>query len=340
MKHDKVLLGHGSGGRMMRELIEKFFLPELSGGYSRLGSEDSAVLPMPVCGGVRLAITTDSYVVNPVFFPGGNIGDLAVNGTVNDLSMAGANPLYLTCGFIVEEGLPMDELTAIVRSMKEAAVKAGVDIVAGDTKVVDKGKADRIFINTAGVGLVPDGVKITASGVLPGDRIIISGTIGDHGMAVMSKREGLGFESSIVSDSAPLNTLVKDMLAAYPGIHAMRDPTRGGLASTLIEFAEASGVGIVLEEKSIPVNDPVRGACELLGLDPMYVANEGKLVAAVPPEHADAVLAAMKNNPYGKGSVIIGEAVATPPGKVLIKTLIGGTRIVDMLAGEQLPRIC
>ncbi len=340
MTHDKVLLGHGSGGRMMRELIEKFFLPELAGGYGRLGYEDSAVLSLPLAKGERIALTTDSYVVNPVFFPGGNIGDLAVNGTVNDLAMSGAKPLYITCGFIVEEGLPMDELAAIVRSVKEAAVKAGVDIVAGDTKVVDKGKADRIFINTAGVGVVPEGVSISASGVRPGDRIIISGTIGDHGMAVMSKREGLGFESSIVSDSAPLNSLVADMLAAYPGIHAMRDPTRGGLASTLIEFAEASGVGITLDEKSIPVTEPVRGACEMLGLDPMYVANEGKLVAAVPPEHAEAVLAAMKENPYGRGSVIIGEAMDSPAGKVLIKTLIGGTRIVDMLSGEQLPRIC
>ena len=324
----------------MRELIEKFFLPTLAGGYGRLGYEDSAVLPLPLSAGDRLALTTDSYVVNPIFFPGGNIGDLAVNGTVNDLAMSGARPMYITCGFIVEEGLPMDELAEIVRSMKEAALTAGVDIVAGDTKVVDKGKADKIFINTAGVGVVPEGINISASAVRPGDKIIISGTIGDHGMAVMSKREGLGFESEIVNDSAPLNSLVADMLKAFPGIHAMRDPTRGGLASTLIEFAESSSVCITLDERSIPVTEPVRGACEMLGLDPMYVANEGKLVAAVPQEHAEAVLAAMMNNVYGRGSVIIGEATDSPAGKVLIKTLIGGTRIVDMLSGEQLPRIC
>jgi hydrogenase expression/formation protein HypE len=340
MKYDKVLLGHGSGGRMMRELIEGLFLPELKGGFGRLGSEDSAVLDLPDGHSGRLAITTDSYVVNPIFFPGGNIGDLAVNGTVNDLAMSGATPLYITVGFIVEEGLPMSELLEIVRSMKQAADKANVSIVAGDTKVVDHGKADRIFINTAGVGLVPDGINITAAALVPGDRIIVSGTIGDHGMAVMSKREGLSFGSEIVSDSAPLNSLVLEMLAVCPEIHALRDPTRGGVASTLNEFASESGVCILLDEKAVPVTDAVRGACEILGLDPLYVANEGKLIASVPQAYADAVLAAMKKNRYGRGSVIIGEVVPEPKGKVLMRTLIGGTRIVDMLSGEQLPRIC
>jgi hydrogenase expression/formation protein HypE len=295
---------------------------------------------MPSNMGDRLAMTTDSYVVNPVFFPGGNIGDLAVNGTVNDLAMAGATPLYITSGFIVEEGLPLSELEEIVRSMKAAADEAGVKIVAGDTKVVDRGKADRIFINTAGVGVVPYGVKVSVRNIKAGDKIIVSGTIGDHGMAVMSKREGLGFESDIVTDSAPLNHLVREMLAVCPELHALRDPTRGGMASTLIEFAEESKVGIMLDEKTLPVTEAVRGACEILGLDPMFVANEGKLVAAVPADKAAEVLAVMRASKYGKDAVIIGEAVAEPVGKVLIKTFIGGTRIVDMLSGEQLPRIC
>jgi hydrogenase expression/formation protein HypE len=337
---EKILLGHGSGGRMMRELIGKFFLPALDSGLAGLGVEDSAVVPMPSDAGARLAITTDSYVVNPIFFPGGNIGDLAVNGTVNDLSVAGARPLYITVGFIVEEGLPIDELSLIVRSIREAADKAGVTVAAGDTKVVDRGKADKIFINTTGVGIVPDGVKVSARNLAPGDKLILSGSVGDHGMAVMSVREGLGFEADILTDSAPLNSLVQDMLRVCPEVHAMRDPTRGGLASTLIEFAEESGVGIVIDEKSLPVKDAVRGACEILGLDPLYVANEGKLVASVPAGKADAVLAAMKKNPSGKDSVIIGEVVEEPRAKVLMKTLIGGTRIVDMLSGEQLPRIC
>ena len=336
MKPDKVLLGHGSGGRMMRELIESFFVPAF-GGNAGLGSEDSAVLDMPPG---RLAVTTDSYVVNPIFFPGGNIGDLAVNGTVNDLAMAGANPLYITCGFIIEEGLPLTDLKTIVASMKAAADTAGVKIVAGDTKVVDRGKADRIFINTSGVGVMPDGVSISSKNLKRGDRIIISGTIGDHGMAVMAKREGLEFQSDIVSDSAPLNGLVRKMLDVCPEIHALRDPTRGGVTSTLIEFAEESGVGIVIEEKSLPIREAVRGACEILGLDPLYVANEGKLIASVPAGKAQAVFEVMKSDPLGKDAVIIGDVVAEPKDRVLMKTLIGGTRIVDMLSGEQLPRIC
>ncbi len=337
---EKILLGHGSGGRMMRELIEKFFIPAFSDGNAGLGSEDSAVLDLKIGPGEKLAVTTDSYVVSPVFFPGGNIGDLAVNGTVNDLAMAGARPLYLTTGFIVEEGLPLSELEEIVDSMKEAAETAGVIIVAGDTKVVDRGKADRIFINTSGVGIVPAGVNISSKNLKPGDVIIISGTIGDHGMAVMSKREGLGFETDILSDSAPLNSLVSDILAVCPDVHAFRDPTRGGVTSTLIEFAEGSGVGIVIDEKTLPVTDSVRGACEILGLDPLYVANEGKLIASIPSGSAEAVLEVMKKNRYGVGSTVIGRVVADHPGRVLMKTLIGGTRIIDMLSGEQLPRIC
>lgn len=338
MRDSKVLLGHGSGGRMMRELIEKFFLPAFDSGSAGLGSEDSAVLRMPAGG--RLAITTDSYVVSPYFFPGGNIGDLAVNGTVNDLAVAGATPLYITAGFIVEEGLPLSDLKTIILSMKAAAQAAGVVIVAGDTKVVEKGKADGIFINTTGVGTVPDNIHISSGNLKPGDRLILSGTIGDHGMAVMSKRAGLEFEGNILSDSAPLHSIVADMLALCPEMHAMRDPTRGGLASTLVEFAEESGVCITIDEKLLPVKEPVRGACEILGLDPLYVANEGKLVAAVPHDRAEEVLRAMKRHRLGKDSVIIGEASAAPAGKVLMKTFIGGTRIVDMLSGEQLPRIC
>ena len=337
MIYDKILLGHGSGGRMMRELIEKHFIPVFGSGYG-LGSEDSAVIPAPE--GTRLALTTDSYVVNPIFFPGGNIGDLSVNGTVNDLSMSGATPLYITTGFIIEEGFSLSDLGLVIASMKKAADEAGVKIVAGDTKVVDRGKADGIFINTAGFGILPEGVNVSPRNILPGDVIIVSGTIGDHGMAVMSKREGLGFESEIFSDSAPLNSLVRDMLSVCPEMRAFRDPTRGGLASTLIEFAEESGTCILISEKALPVTSAVRGACELLGLDPLYVANEGKLAAAVPPDKADIVLDAMRKNPYGKGAVIIGEVTPSPKGKVLMKTHIGGTRIIDMLAGEQLPRIC
>ena len=339
MKTDKILLGHGSGGRVMRELIEELFLPALKGECACLGSDDSAVLSLAEFSGGRLALTTDTYVVSPVFFPGGNIGDLAVNGTVNDLSMAGARPLYLTAGFVVEEGFPVADLAKILDSMKKAADRADVMIVAGDTKVVEHGKADGIFINTAGAGMVPAGLDITARGLKPGDVLIVSGTIGDHGMAVLSKREGLDFESDIKSDSAPLNGLVADMIAAGD-INALRDPTRGGLASTLVEFASESGVGIVIDESSLPVREPVRGACEILGLDPLYVANEGKLVASVPRAAAKTVLAAMRKNAVGRESTIIGEVMAEPAGKVLMKTLIGGTRLVDMLSGEQLPRIC
>lgn len=340
MTGDRILLAHGSGGRMMHELIDRVFIPALKSRYQGLGSEDSAVLTLPDGNSGRIAITTDSYVVSPAFFPGGNIGDLSVNGTVNDLAMSGAVPLYLTAGFIVEEGFPFSMLEEIVRSMRSAADLAGVCIVAGDTKVVDRGKADGIFINTAGVGTVPAGVDISASGLRPGDRILLSGTVGDHGMAVMSVREGLSFGNTIMTDSAPLGSLVMDMLAVCPAVHALRDPTRGGLAATLNEFAAASGVGVIIDEAAVPVDDAVRGACELLGLDPMYVANEGKLVAAVPEGSAEVVLAAMRANRYGRDAAIIGEVVSEQPGRALIRTLIGGTRFLDMPAGEILPRIC
>jgi hydrogenase expression/formation protein HypE len=336
---ERILLAHGSGGRKMRELIEGVFLPQLGSGYPGIGSEDSAVIDLPHPGS-RLAITTDSYVVTPLFFPGSNIGELAINGTVNDLAMSGAVPLYITAGFIIEEGLALSELGRIVKSMKEAAARSGVTVVAGDTKVVDRGKADGLYINTSGVGLVPDGVNVSSSGLRPGDVLIVSGTLGDHGMAVMSVREGLGFESEIKSDSAPLGGLVKDILDVCPDVHALRDPTRGGLAATLNEFAESSGVGITVDERAIPVTDAVRGACELLGLDPLYVANEGKLVASVPAGRAEAVLGAMRANEYGRNAAIIGEVTGEPVGKVLIRTLICGRRFLDMPAGEILPRIC
>jgi len=336
---ERILLAHGSGGRKMRELIERVFLPHLGSGYPQMGYEDSAVIELPRQGG-RLAVTTDSYVVTPLFFPGSDIGELAVNGTVNDLAMSGAVPLYITAGFIVEEGLRISELERVVASMKAAAARAGITVVAGDTKVVDRGKADGLYLNTTGVGLVPDGVSVSASGLRTGDALIVSGTLGDHGMAVMSVREGLGFESDIKSDSAPLGGLVKDILRACPELHALRDPTRGGLAATLNEFAESSGVGITVDERAIPVTDPVRGACELLGMDPLYVANEGKLVAAVPARYTDAVLEAMRNNEYGRDAAVIGEVTDEPRGKVLIRTLIGGRRFLDMPAGEILPRIC
>jgi hydrogenase expression/formation protein HypE len=340
MPEDIILLSHGSGGLMMHRLIDGVFVSAFGGPDSGLGVEDAASLELNIGPGERLAMTTDSFVVSPMFFPGGDIGDLAINGTVNDLAVSGAKPLYLTTGFIIEEGTKVSDLKRIAGSMKAAADKAGVRIVAGDTKVVDRGKADGVFINTAGVGVVPSGVSLSASGVRPGDAIIVSGTIGDHGMAVMSVREGLSFGTTIVTDSAPLNSLVSDMLNVCPDIRALRDPTRGGLAATLNEFASASGVGITITERDIPVREEVRGACEFLGLDAMYVANEGKLVAAVPSGRAEEVLAAMKKNPYGVDSAIIGEAAAENPGKLMIRTSIGGTRIVDMPAGELLPRIC
>jgi hydrogenase expression/formation protein HypE len=331
---DKILLAHGSGGKLMHDLIQSF-LPDLANPILEK-MEDAAVFD--VSG--KMAFTTDSYTVNPIFFPGGDIGKLAVCGTVNDLAMSGAKPLYLSLAFIIEEGLPAADLRKILHSINKAAAEAGVKIVTGDTKVVNKGSADKLFINTAGVGLVPEGVNISASNARPGDKIIVSGNIGDHGIAVLSQREGLKFNTPVPSDCAPLNQLVADMLAACRDIRSMRDPTRGGLATTLNDFAERAKVGIRIEEGKIPINKAVLAACELLGLDPLYIANEGKLAAVVPAKDAAAVLAAMKKNKYGTHAAIIGEVTAEHPGRVVMRTALGASRIVDMPVGELLPRIC
>jgi hydrogenase expression/formation protein HypE len=334
MNEDKILLAHGSGGKLMHDLIESF-LPDLANPILEK-MDDSAVFE----ASGRLAFTTDSYTVNPLFFPGGDIGRLAVCGTVNDLAMSGARPLYLSLAFIIEEGLPVADLKKILASIRKATEEAGVKIVTGDTKVVDQGSADRLFINTAGVGIVPEGAEISAANARPGDKIIISGNIGDHGIAVLSQREGLEFHTPVPSDCAPLNGLVADMLAASTNIHCLRDPTRGGLAVTLNDFAGQSKVGITIVEGEIPVDKAVLAAGELLGLDPLHIANEGKLAAAVAPGDADAILAAMKRNKYGKNAAIIGEVVREHPGQVVMKTSLGASRIVDMPVGELLPRIC
>ncbi len=334
--YPQIVLGHGGGGKLSGDLVDHLFLPAFRN--DALASlADGAAL---IVGGARLAFSTDSYVVRPLFFPGGSIADLAVNGTVNDLSMLGARPLYLSVGLIIEEGLPMTTLGALVDRLGAAARAAGVQIVTGDTKVVDKGHGDGLYINTSGIGLIPDGVQIAPQNARPGDVVLVSGTLGDHGMAIMSVREGLEFETLIQSDSAPLNGLVAALLAVTPELHVLRDPTRGGLASSLNEIARSAGVGIVLEDRRLPVRPEVSAACELLGMDPVYVANEGKLIAIVPPQHADAVLDAMRQHPYGQDAARIGQVVADHPGMVVSKTGIGGTRVVSMQIGEQLPRIC
>jgi len=332
-----IQLGHGSGGQMMNDLIRGLFLSAFDNPYlSKL--DDYAVLEI---NGVRLAFSTDSFVVDPVFFPGGNIGELAVNGTVNDVCMSGAKPLFLSAGFILEEGFSLAELQTIVHSMRLAAKKAGVAIVTGDTKVVNKGKGDKLYINTSGLGVIEHPFSISGRNLQPGDAILLSGTIGDHGIAVLSKREGLAFESQIVSDTVALNGLVANILQADGAcVHAMRDPTRGGVAATLNEWATASNVGIRIYEDRIPIKPSVAGACELLGLDPLYIANEGKLVAAVAKEKAEEVVAAMRTYKDGDAAVIIGEVVGDRAGMVSMQTRIGGWRIVDMPVGEQLPRIC
>ena len=332
---DKILLAHGSGGKLTHELVEKTFLQAFANPIlAKL--DDSAVFNLSG----KLAFTTDSYVVNPIFFPGGDIGKLAVCGTVNDLAMSGAKPLYLSLSFILEEGLPQDELTRIVDSIQKAAEEAGVEIVTGDTKVVHRGSADKLFINTAGVGLVPEGVNISGSNAKPGDKVILNGPIGDHGIAVLSQREGLSFSTRLKSDCAPLAGLVADMLAASPNIHCLRDPTRGGLATALNELARGSRVGIRIEEEKIPIREEVLAACEMLGFDPLYVANEGKLVAIVPAEDAEKVLKAMQGNRYGREATIIGEVREENPGRVVMRTRLGASRIIDMLTGDLLPRIC
>lgn len=332
----QILLGHGSGGKLTAELIEKVFLPSLGNEHlNRL--DDAAAITF---GETRIAFTTDSYVVTPIFFPGGDIGSLAVNGTINDLSMVGALPRALSLAFIIEEGFSTSELKQIVESIRDAATSAGVKIVTGDTKVVGKGSGDKIFINTSGIGVIPEGVDLSSANVAEGDEILLSGTIGDHGVAILSKREGLEFEGPLASDTAALHSLVAAMLAAFRGIHALRDPTRGGLASTLVEIASRQGLGMEIDEDALPVRDSVRGACEMLGLDPLFVANEGKLVAFVPREHSDAVLAAMRNHPLGRGAVRIGRVVTDKVGRVRLRTPIGGERILELPFGELLPRIC
>ena len=331
---DKILLAHGSGGKLSHDLIESF-LPELSNPLlDKL--DDSAVFDLSG----RLAFTTDSYTVNHIFFPGGDIGKLAVCGTVNDLSMSGARPLYLSLSFIIEEGFTLADLKKILVSIKKTAAEAGVKIVTGDTKVVNRGSADRIFINTSGIGVIPEGASISAANARPGDKIIINGNIGDHGIAVLSQREGLEFKLPVPSDCAPLNGLVGEMLAVSKKIRCLRDPTRGGLATTLNDFAGQSNVGIFIEEDRIPVNRAVMAACELLGFDPLYIANEGKLAAVVAAEDAEVILAKIKLNKYGSDTAIIWEVVAGHPGQVVMKTTLGASRIVDMPVGELLPRIC
>jgi len=332
---DKILLAHGSGGKLTHELVEKSFVKAFANPFlAKL--DDSAVMDF----NGRLAFTTDSYVVSPIFFPGGDIGKLAVYGTVNDLAMSGAKPLYLSLSFIIEEGLPQDELNEIVDSVQQATQEAEVEIVTGDTKVVHRGSADKLFVNTAGVGIIPEGVDISGNKARPGDRVILSGTIGDHGIAVLSQREGLSFSTQLESDCAPLGSLVAEMLAASPNIHCLRDPTRGGLATTLNELAKQSKVSIRIEEEKIPLREEVLAACEMLGFDPLYVANEGKLVAIVPAKDADKILKVMRENHYGTGAAIIGEVKAEHPGRVVMKTCLGASRIVDMLVGDLLPRIC
>lgn len=331
---DRILLGHGSGGKLMHELIRKHIAPE----FGLPSLLDSVVVSLNHSG--KVAITTDSYVVSPIFFPGGDIGELAVNGTVNDLAVVGAKPLYLTVGFILEEGFPTSDFERILKSISQSAKKAQVRIVAGDTKVVDKGKGDGIFINTSGIGVVPEGVELSPTKIKEGDKVIVSGSIGNHGIAVLSERNGFTFDPPVLSDTRPLNGLIEEILKDYaPYIRVMRDPTRGGVATTLKEIALESGKNIVIYEESIPVYETVKGACELLGIDPLYVANEGIFIAIVEKALAEQVLQLIKKHPFGSEAALIGE-VKGEGGKVFLKTLIGGTRIVDMLPGEQLPRIC
>jgi len=336
LKNGTVDLTHGGGGRAMNQLIHKVFTTAFSNTYLNQGN-DQATFKAPLG---RMVISTDSFVISPLFFPGGNIGSLAVHGTVNDVAMSGAKPLYLSAGFIIEEGFPLADLTHIVDSMAEAAREAGVFIVTGDTKVVERGKGDGIFITTTGVGSVPDGLDLSGEKIQPGNAVLVSGTIGDHGVAIMSKREGLSFETAIHSDSASLNHMIAEMVEAVPSIRCMRDPTRGGLAATLNELAQQSGLGISLNESAIPLHAEVAGACELLGLDPLNVANEGKLIAICPAKDAEKLLAVMQANELGVDAAIIGEAVVDERYFVSMKTTMGGTRLVDWLSGEQLPRIC
>lgn len=340
-QYDRILLGHGSGGTLSNDLIRKLFVPGFASATLN-ALEDQATVSLNGSNGAgeRVAFTTDSFVVKPIFFPGGDIGRLAVHGTVNDLAVGGARPLFLSAAFILEEGLPLADLKRIVASMRQACDEAGVALVTGDTKVVDRGKGDQIFITTAGIGVVPEGRSLSIRNAQPGDRVILSGTLGDHGIAIMSVREGIEFETVLESDSASLHDLTRIMLEACPRIRCMRDPTRGGLSSALNELADAAGVGVRIDESRLPLKPEVKAACEMLGLDPLYVANEGKLIAVVSAEDAEMVLDAMRRHPLGRQAVCIGEVVEDHPGMVIMKSLVGGERVVTMLAGEQLPRIC
>ena len=336
IRDGRVDMTHGSGGRAMAQLIEELFVKHLDNDLLRQAN-DQAVFEVPAG---RMVMSTDGHVISPLFFPGGDIGSLSVHGTINDVAMSGARPLYLSAGFILEEGFALSQLEKIVISMAEAASNAGVPVVTGDPKVVEKGKGDGIFITTTGVGVVPDGLNISGNRAQPGDAILVSGSMGDHGVAIMSSRENLEFETSIQSDSAALHTLIADMVSAVPDIHCLRDPTRGGLATTLNELAQQSAVGMTLYESLIPINPAVSAACELLGLDPLYVANEGKLVCICAQQDSQKVLAVMQAHPLGQQAAIIGEVVADENGFVQMETSFGGSRVVDWLAGEQLPRIC
>jgi hydrogenase expression/formation protein HypE len=342
-QYEHILLGHGSGGQLSADLISRVFLPQFQNEVLN-AMEDQATVRLDGqhngSKGQRVAFTTDSFVVRPLFFPGGDIGKLAVHGTVNDLAVGGAIPMFLSAAFILEEGLPISDLQRIVASMRQACDEANVLLVTGDTKVVDRGKGDQLFITTSGIGRVPEGRSLSIRNAQPGDKILVSGTIGDHGIAIMSVREGIEFETVLESDSAPLADLCQSMLQACPNIRCMRDPTRGGVSSTLNELAHASLVGVRLDESLIPMRREVRAACELLGLDPLYVANEGKLVAVVPAEDAEHVLDAMHRHPLGRNAAKIGQVVADHVGMVVMRSLVGGERVVTMIAGEQLPRIC
>jgi hydrogenase expression/formation protein HypE len=345
MSDNLILLAHGSGGKLSHDLVEKVFVRHFDN-PTLLQLDDSAILPIPGVPApqstIRLAFSTDSYVVSPLFFPGGDIGKLAVCGTVNDLSTSGGRPLWLSAGFIIEEGLPLSDLERIVTSMAETAKQAGVQIVTGDTKVVDRGNADKVFINTSGVAVVPHGITIGGDRARPGDVILLNGTLGDHGMTIMTQREGLQFDSPLESDCAPLHGLVASLLQAVPAgtVHCLRDPTRGGLATTLNELAAHSEAGIEIDETALPVRDAVRAACELLGLDPLYVANEGKMVSIVAPEAAKTALETLRSHQHGRKAVAIGRVTDAHPGRVVLHTALGARRVVDMLVGEQLPRIC
>lgn len=336
MNRKTILLEHGNGGLLSNELITETFLPLFHNSYlDRL--EDGAVFEI---GNTKLCFSTDSYVVNPLFFPGGNIGSLAVHGTINDIAMCGGKPLFMSAGFILEEGFPMDLLETIVQSMADAASKAGVQIVTGDTKVVAKGAADGLFINTSGIGIVNYSGTLSPQSICPGDAVIINGTIGDHGAAILGKRKELGFSSDIISDSAPLNGLVESILAVSPHVHCMRDATRGGLGAILVEIAAQSDSTIVIDESSIPIQGEVRGICEILGFDPLFLANEGKLAVFCAPADADIILKTMKQHPYGKDATLIGTVMKKGRGQLLLKTVIGGSRVLDLPTGELVPRIC